>query len=69
MRKLKNPLGGAICQKKIKSESFFDFLSRVEQLWVSNFYLRSSEEVDLSLGPTGAGVDFDMEKFSGKISF
>ena len=26
-------------QKKIKSKSFFNFLSRVEYLWVSNFRL------------------------------
>ena len=56
-------------QKKIESKSFFDFLSRVEQLWVSNFCLRSGGKVELSLGPTGAGVDFDMKKFSGQISF
>ena len=58
-----------INQKKIESESFFDFLSRVEKLWVSDFCLRRREEVCLSLGLTVAGVDFDMKKFSGKISF
>ena len=56
-------------KKKIESKSFFNFLSRVEKLWVSNFCLGRREKVCLSLGPTVAGVDFDMKKFSGKISF
>ena len=34
----------------------------------SNFTLRSGGEVDLSLGPTEAGVDFGMIEFTGKIS-
>ena len=59
----------SINQKKIESESFFDFLSRVESLWVSDFRLRRREEVYVSWEPTEAGVDFDMKKFSGKISF
>ena len=58
-----------IHQKKIKRESFFDFLSRVELLWVSDFCLRSAGKVYVSLGPTEAGVNFGMKKFSGKISF
>ena len=58
-----------ISQKKIKSKSFFDFLSRVEWLCVSNFCLRSRKKVDVSLGPTEAGVDFGMIEFTGKISF
>ena len=56
-------------QKKMESKSFFNFLSRVEWLCVSNFCLRTSAEVDVSLGPTEAGVDFGMIKFSGEISF
>ena len=56
-------------QKKIKSKSFFNFLIRVEVLWVSDSCLGRREEVCLSWGPTEAGVDFDMKKFSGKISF
>ena len=70
---LRPVLGGRISernnQKKIKSKSFFDFLSSIEQLHVSNFCLRSGGKVDVNLGPTGAGVEFDMKKFSGKISF
>ena len=48
-------------QKKIESESFFDFLSRAEQLWVSDFCLRSGEKVELSWEPTMAGVNFGMK--------
>ena len=33
------------------------------------FLLGSGGKVDLSLGPTEAGVEFGMKKFSGKISF
>ena len=33
------------------------------------FLLGRREEVCVSLGLTEAGVDFDMKKFSGKISF
>ena len=58
-------------QKKIESESFFNFLSRVEWLCVSNFLLRSRDEVHLSLGPTVAVVDFGMNKIhwkNGKMS-
>ena len=48
--------------KKLKVEAFSIFLSRAEWLCVSNFCLTSREEVDVSWGPTVAGVDFGMKK-------
>ena len=56
-------------QKKIESESFFDFLSRVEWLWVSNFCLRSRGKVEVSLGPSEAGIDCWHQKILWKNNF
>ena len=56
-------------RKRLKAKASFDFLSRIEKLWVSNFCLKSRGEVYVSLGPTEAGVDFGAKKFSGEISF
>ena len=53
-------------QKKIESESVFNFLSRVEKICVSNFCLRSRVEVCVSWGLIEARVDFNMKNFKEK---